>query len=106
MKAGDLRHLIRIDEPVRTEEEGGGSVDRWTPFADGVWAAVVPLSGSERVAAMQSAATVSHRVELRYLPGLGEGMRVVHETRAFNIRAVLDIDERHREIHLLCDELR
>jgi SPP1 family predicted phage head-tail adaptor len=105
MNAGKLTKRVRLEAEVRFTDEGGGASTGWALVAE-VFAAVVPLQGAERVVAMQLAANLTHRVEIRYRSGMDERMRVVYEGRVFGIAAVLDLDERHDEIHLLCEERR
>ena len=104
MRAGQLRHRVTIERRTEVDDGAGGSVETWATFAT-VWAAVIPLTGRELFAAQQVASTVSHRIEMRYLAGVLAGtMRAKHETRVLNIRTVMNIDERDRETHLLCEE--
>lgn len=106
MNAGKLNRRVRLETSTRTSDALGGGPVVWNLFADGVAAAVVPLTGRERIAAMQVSAALTHRVEIRYRPGLSEAMRVVYGGRVFNVTAVIDIEERHDEVHLLCEEAR
>ncbi len=107
MKAGELRHRIKIQK--LDEAQGGtgeilkGDAD-WTDFADR-WAAVEPLQGRELFIAQQISAEVNIRVRLRYLKDVTARMRVLFGTREFDIKAVLNPLERNRETELLCKEL-
>lgn len=106
MNAGKLNRRVRLETSTRTPDALGGGGVTWQVFADNVPAAGVPLSGSERIAAMQVEGSVTYRWEIRYRPGLTESMRVVYGDRLFNVRAVIDIREKHEEVHLLCEEAR
>lgn len=108
MQAGKLRKRVEIQEPVGTSRDVAGAKkgkDRqaWTTRAR-VWAAVEPLSGRELFNAQQAQPLVSHRVRLRYVAGVKSKMRVKHEGRHLNIETVIDPEERHRELELLCTE--
>jgi SPP1 family predicted phage head-tail adaptor len=103
VNAGKLRHRFRLEEGTRAPGAGGGGVTTWTEVVT-VWANVVPLTGVERIAAMQAAAALTHRVEIRYRPGITAKHRGVYAGRVFEIRAVIDVDEAHDEMHLLCEE--
>jgi SPP1 family predicted phage head-tail adaptor len=59
----------------------------------------VPLSGSERVANLVTQGTTTHRVMLRYTPGLKPNMRIVADGRTFEITSV--IEKGRREEHEL-----
>lgn len=104
MNAGKLRHRFRIEAATRTADEGGGGTSAWAEVAT-VWANVVPLTGAERIAAMQAEASLTHRVEIRYRPGLTTANRGFYGGRVFNVTAVIDVGERHDEMHLLCEEV-
>ena len=105
MRAGRLRHRVAIEQEGRAGDGGGGAAQSWTTFAT-ISAAVVPLSGREAELAAQVGSVVSHRVEIRYRAGVTSKMRVKFGSRVLNIRAVLNIEERNRELHLMCEELK
>lgn len=101
---GRLRHQVALQGVTRTEDEGGGGANVWATTAT-VWAAVEPLDGSESLHGLAVTASVSHRVTIRYRAGVTAKMRVVHRGRVFEIRAVLDRDERREILDLLCAEV-
>jgi SPP1 family predicted phage head-tail adaptor len=108
MQAGKLRHRIEIQQPVGTTRDGAGAKkgkDRqaWTVLAR-LWAAVEPLAGRELYNAQQVQPNLSHRVRVRYLDGVKAKMRVKHDRRYLNIETVINLEERDRELHLMCTE--
>jgi SPP1 family predicted phage head-tail adaptor len=103
MRAGRLRHRIEIQRATVTRDAMGGEIKAWQTTAIR-WANVVPLAGREYFAGQAGDATVSHRIELRYLPGIVPSMRVKTGDRVLDIEAVLDIEGRHRELHLMATE--
>lgn len=105
MRAGRLRHRVRLERKTTADDGAGGVTETWAHYKS-VYAAVIPLAGQELFAAQQVMPRVSHRVELRYDSGVTADMRVNHRDRILDIQAVLNIDERDRETHLLCEELR
>ena len=104
MRIGKLRHRIEIQRFVTQEDEWGNEFSGWETLAH-VWAAVEPLKGEEYYAARQAVAEVSHKVTMR---SPGEKItpldRIVFEDRIFEIESVLDIEERGRELVLMCKE--
>jgi SPP1 family predicted phage head-tail adaptor len=48
---------------------------------------------------------VSHRVTLRFIPGVTAKMRVNYGGRLLLIEAALNIEERNRELQLMCLEV-
>ena len=105
MQAGRLRHRITIQTFTTTKDEFGQPVETWDTF-DTVWASVEPLTGREYFQAQQTQAEISYRVRIRYLSGVEPTMRVIHGSRTLEILAVLNAEERNREIQLMCREVK
>lgn len=108
MQTGKLRHRVTIEEPLGTTRDTGGAKkgkDRqgWRPRVK-VWAAVEPLNGRELFNAQQVEPVITHRVRLRYIKGITAHMRIKHRKRELNIESVINVDERNRELELLCRE--
>jgi SPP1 family predicted phage head-tail adaptor len=103
---GRLRHRITVKTRPTSQNSYGEEITditQWNDFAS-FYAAISPSSGREFYAAQQINAKVSTIFIIRYYPGIKPNMKVVYGTRTFNILAASDIDERHREIHLWCEE--
>lgn len=106
MNAGRLKHLIDIEHNTATASDISGSPAVWVALYTGLWAAIWPLKGDEALVGMQIQATVSHRVRIRFHKGILPGMRLRLGSRYFSIVAPpINIDERNREIELLCSEV-
>ena len=103
MRAGKLRHLVTVERATETQDSAGEPIAAWSEFSK-AWAAIEPLRGREFFEAQQHYGQVTHRVEIRYLEGIAPKMRVVRGERSFDIQAVLHLEERRREIHLICTE--
>ena len=41
---------------------------------------------------------------MRFRKGIDAKMRVLYDRRLFEVRAVVDVDEQHKEICLVCEE--
>jgi SPP1 family predicted phage head-tail adaptor len=103
--AGMLRQTADIQRRVLSpKDEGGGSPLEWETFAEDVRCAILPLSGSEQLHAMQMEARVTHRIVMRYLAGVTADMRLVWGTRYFNLRVILNVEERNRWYDIRADE--
>ena len=105
MKAGALRHQVTIQRLTITQGSAGEVIETWSDVAT-VYAAVEPLSGREYWQAQQVAAETSIRVRIRYRAGLETTMRVIHDDRTLEILSIVDPEERHRELQLMCRELK
>ena len=104
MKAGKLRNRITIQENQSVKDAEGIVQDNWSVIAT-VWAAIKPLSGRELLAAQAVQSETTGTIDLRYRVGIKPSQRVIFGERAFEILAVLNIEERNRELRLLTKEV-
>ena len=104
MIPGNLRQRVVIQQLTRTDDGAGGYTETWAAIAT-VFADVYPLKGNERYEAQQVQANLSHRVTIRYRAGVEPSMRLQYGTRILTIEAVIDPEERHRELILMCSEV-
>lgn len=102
-RIGALRHRLVLEAPVRTADGGGGATIAWTPAAE-IWAGIEPITGSESVLAEGIAGRVSHEIVVRHQSGVEPAMRFRLGSRIFEIKAVLDVDERRRMLRCFCRE--
>lgn len=104
MRSGELRNRITIQQKSVTRDTYGGETVTWTDVAT-VWAAVEPISGREYFSSQQIQAEVTTRIRIRHKTGITPVMRVSWGTRLYDIISVIEINERNREIHLMCKEV-
>ena len=102
--ASKLRHRITFQERATGQDEFGQPIDTWQDICT-VWAAVEPLSGREFWAAQQVQAEVTTRIRIRYRQGIRPEMRVLYDGRTYDIQTVIDPEERHVELQLMCREV-
>jgi SPP1 family predicted phage head-tail adaptor len=100
---GSLRRRLTLEAPVRTAGGGGAATITWSTVAQ-VWTAITPAAGREIVRADGLASRVTHEVVIRFRSGVLPEMRFTTGSRTFDIRAVLDEDERRRWLTCLCEE--
>lgn len=105
MNPGILRHRITIQE----ERDGGKNrfneqIKTWEDIAT-VWASIEPISGREYWAGQQVQSEITHRIRIRYRPGIKPAMRVLYQNRLFEIESVIDYQERHEFLQLMCKEV-
>jgi SPP1 family predicted phage head-tail adaptor len=107
--AGPKRQRVTIQTLSEARDSYGQNIKSWAS-AGPYWARVKNLSGREAVNAKQIKADTTHLVEMRYIgtlfstPGLLPSMRLLFNSRVFNILWVNNVDERNREYQLLCQE--
>ncbi|WP_335342482.1 phage head closure protein [Polycladomyces zharkentensis] len=95
---------MTLQKKTVIKDSEGLVTEIWTDIAT-VWAAVEPLRGREYFEAAAINAENTVRIRMRYKAGVKPDMRVIYSGRIFNITSVIDIDERHQEMHLMCREL-
>jgi SPP1 family predicted phage head-tail adaptor len=103
MQAGKLRHRLTLEQSTDTNNTRGEPIPTWSTVAY-VWAAIRPNSGREGLAADQMYSSATHRISIRYRAGVVPKMRFVKGARVFDINAVLNVDERNREMVCLATE--
>lgn len=102
MRAGRLRHRIRLLEPSTTRNAMNQRTGEPTLFAERR-ARVRVADGAEQLAAAQTGARLSHVVEMRYLAGVRSTMIVDFDDRLLDVNAVIP-DEKKRDLVLHCTE--
>ena len=103
VRAGRLRHRVAIQSQSTTLDGYGESTGSWATD-NTVWAAVEPVSGSERDIGEGRTGVVSHRVVMRYLSTVSPKKRLLFGSRVLNIDSVLNVDERDERMSLFCVE--
>jgi SPP1 family predicted phage head-tail adaptor len=104
MKAGKLRHSIIIQTRTDTADSYGEPIPAWSTFLE-TWASIDPISGREFFSSKEVKSEVSHKVRIRWAEGITTQMRVLFGTRTFDIESVINIEERDRELLLMCVEV-
>ena len=100
---GDLRHRVTIESETRTSDGAGGASVAWIVVAD-VWAAIQPQRGSENLTLDRVAGAVPYDIWIRYRTGVTPSMRVRFGARVFDIRAVVDTEDRGHWLKLMALE--
>jgi len=104
--SGKLNKRIKIQQLVAgspAQDNFGQPDESWTDFAT-IWAAIEPVQGNEFWAQQQVQSEVTIRVRTRYIEGVVPEMRILYGTRKLNIKSVIDPQEKHVELQLMCSE--
>lgn len=103
-RAGEYDRRVVIQQKVAgsPQQLATGEPDEAWATVCTVWARVTPNLGSERFVADQIKSAVDARVSIRYRAGIEAGMRVVMGSQILNIDAVVDVQQAHVELLLLC----
>lgn len=104
MRAGPMRHRveIRLKDESQTDRIGGQVVQFRTVGT--AFVQITPISGRERLQGAQLDAETTHRVWMRYRSDLTPKHQLRYGSRQFNIRSIINRDERGAMLELLCEE--
>lgn len=104
MRTGLMRRVVTIRTNAQTPDGMGGYTETPTDVAN-IPARVEPLEGRELMEAMQTGMQRPHRFTLRYRTGMTGAKTIIYDSRTFDIKSVMDPEEKHRELHILADEV-
>ena len=99
---GKLRERITVQIASGTTNALGETVLAWSD-SSAVWASVEGVSAREALLAGQQETSVTHRLRLRYLPGLTQQMRFSWRSRTLEIVSLLEHGNRS-EHEAICQE--
>jgi SPP1 family predicted phage head-tail adaptor len=99
---GKLRERITVQIASGTTNALGETVLAWSN-SSAVWASVEGVSAREALLAGQQETSVTHRLRLRYLPGLTQQMRFAWRGRTLEIVSLLEHGNRS-EHEAICQE--
>jgi SPP1 family predicted phage head-tail adaptor len=99
---GTLRERVTVQVASGTTNALGETVLAWTN-SSAVWASVEGVSARESLLAGQQNVQITHRVRMRYLPGLTQQMRFSWRSRTLDIASLLEHGNRS-EHEAICVE--
>jgi SPP1 family predicted phage head-tail adaptor len=102
--AGKLRERVTVQIASGTTNALGETVLTWAN-STAVWASVDGVSAREALAAGQQEVTITHKVRMRYLPGLTQSMRFSWRSRTLEIVSLLEHGNRS-EHEAICQETK
>lgn len=103
--AGEFNRRIFFQRAVTTDDGYGGKPMTWINCGE-AWAKIEPLSGNEYFEAHNIQNVVSHRITIRYRTDIREDMRISAGGEAFEIESILDIEQGHQFMAIMCTEAR
>lgn len=103
MKAGRLNKRITIQTATEAQNTYGEPIKTWAEYVT-AWASVEPLNGREYWSAKELNAEITIRFRMRYYDGVTPKMRVVYDSRNFDIESIINTNESNVELLLMCKE--
>jgi SPP1 family predicted phage head-tail adaptor len=99
-----MRQNITFQSESTSTDSGGGTSLSWVSGST-VWAEVKPISRfSEKFKYGQLEDSLAFRITTRYISGITPKMRILFGSRVFNIRNVVNLDERSEILEILAEE--
>lgn len=102
IRPGELRERVVVQIASQATNALGEVVMTWADSTQ-AWASIQGLTAREALQAGQQDVSISHRVRMRYLPGLTHQMRLSWKGRTLEIVSVLEHANRS-EHELICSE--
>lgn len=105
VRVGGYRHKVSLQNATRSKNSVGEQTETWTTVANQM-ARIAPVKGRAYFEASGEKADITHEIRTRYNPGITLNFRdrVLFGSRTFEIRSVINDEERNREWILMCRE--
>lgn len=101
MRSGNLRQVATLQNPAATGD-AYSTAQGYAATATGVRVGVNPLSGRELRAARQDGSVVDAEIVTWYRADITAASRLVVDGLTYQVVAVIDKGNRHREMRLQC----
>jgi len=101
--AGELRHVVRVEQKTDSRGTMGEVLESWTLFA-WIRCKIWPGKGKEAEESRRETGTTSTRFYCRYYPGLTLAHRLIYKGRTFGITNIANIGELDRELEISAEE--
>jgi SPP1 family predicted phage head-tail adaptor len=98
-----MRNPVAFERRTVQQDSVGQQVDVWTEYASAM-VSIEPIRGRAYFQASAERADITHELRLRSISGIMPRDRAVYGSRLFEIRSVIDVSERDRELVLMCIE--
>jgi SPP1 family predicted phage head-tail adaptor len=101
---GELSNPIAVEKTQKISDGMGGASElEWVVFKK-VWASIAPVSASQSFFAQHLEHRITHKVTIRYLPGVSSDMRINFKGRFLQIRSIKNLKEENKFMELMCEE--
>lgn len=98
-----MRNPVTLERRGIEQDLVGQQVEVWTEYASAM-VSIEPIRGRAYFQASAERADITHELRLRRISGVMPRDRVVYGARVFDIRSVIDVSEKERELVLMCIE--
>lgn len=105
---GEFRHIVTFQKPKGNQNDYGEEIKGFIEWEDIHTArvAIYPVSGREFFAAETVNSEVTHKINMRYIPGITSEMRIKFGNRIFKLESPpINFQEKKIMLQILCKEL-
>ena len=99
IKTNSMNETVPGYEPLKPYAKNQAEVRDFS-----VASLVVPMSGREYEESQKIRAETTYKIFTRYFPGITSDMRILHETKEFEIISILDLNGRREELQIVAVE--
>ncbi len=100
---GRLRYKVELQSATNSSDGAGGYTSSFNTIAS-LFADIRPSSGDESYRQGKVQDKTTHKIYIRHRNDVKTNYRISYDQRIFNIKSILNIDERNRFIELTCTE--
>lgn len=100
---GRLRYKVDLQKATDTSDGAGGRSQAYNTIAQ-LFADIRPQGGAEQYRQGKVQDKTTHNIFIRHRSDISTDYRIKYENRLFNIRQVINVDERDRFYKLVCNE--
>ena len=93
INSGVMRERVTIQKPVESQSSFGETTLTWADEAT-VYASVMGVRAVDYFAAQQAGTLVTHRIRIRFFPGITQQHRLIWRDRVMEISSVLEREAR------------
>ena len=97
-----MRNKIIIKSIINSINDSGFS-NRVESELESVWAEVIPISSKEFYSNASENVKNIIKFSIRYLRGITSDMKVEFQGNTYNIKGIMNIDMRYKELILICE---
>ena len=105
MKIGKMRNRITIKSVENVIDDAGFTTKNESIFST-VWTEMIQISSKEIYTNSADNLQNVFKFRIRYLKGITTDMEVEFEGKNYNIKGILDINMRFRELILICEVIQ
>ena len=104
MRIGSLNKIIDLEAPTKVDDGMGSFTTVWTVVADSIRAAIWTVGATETIRSSAPTIIATHKVRIRYRSVMSPAWRISWAGQYFDIKGIIDPEERHKFLDLLCKE--